>query len=982
MTSGVGRSELGEPGHDGHDRSDRRRSSDKSKGKPVNNLKHACGDPIAAVVHSWFVMSLMVLSVAVVWSCTGAAATAKPRVLQGSSPQTVAFPYWVADGVYGSVLTLNNPTGNSLFVQPTLYNLSGTAYAVPAITLAAQQQQSINISDWISAAGLGATFKSGSLILSYNAPNPQFLGAQVVILKPAWSFSFDVPPEMPGGFVSSTLQGMWWRRGPASQARIVLTNTGTSSLTATVRFTDGLSHVVNTVVQLGAHRTQVLDPIALAAPSVSVATGAGQVSLGGVKITHTGVAGAMLAYGMLSDQAIGLSTHSQYVDSSVIQTQSVIGTHVMMGPPDIDGLAAGTTFTSVARLRNVSGTTIVVTPVITYKQSSGASSGLTVALPTRTLQPDQLDVMDLNAAATAAGAIGPFVGMGVKFTYTGQTQALVAQITSVDGSGNLAFEVPLKDPGVSMNRYGGSYPFKLDGDYRSVVHLRNTADTEADVTVQLDYEGGKFVSELLTLAPQQEIDVDLKKVRDQQVKDGIEQTLPPGVTNGRLTWFEHGDQAVVGRMEIYSVSAGIASSFSCGYPCCPGSTRSVSFSPSVFDLDVGDIEDLRLLEERVSDCGDPTTYGPFNVTGIATWSTTDASVASVTPVNRKKARITGNGAGPVQLRATYPSGEWIPLACHFIPYFDEVEAPVLVSPVLNGPASVVRGSSATYSVNTGGASSTISGWSFANGVDTVTRTSGTGSNTWAGTLVASGTVTVTVQVGAHTYFLSKVITVANRASAFGFNAVPSVQVPNPTVLHNGTTLGVSTTPPTGFQATGFSTVYVPYTFYPDELADNGPNHGFKYVVSINNSRFGVSAYAKYVIAQFVEDTGSPWYLAQCGNWHPTLQPNGYISGSIMLSSLRNHESGLVNGHYGQYVASQNSPTNNPGFLAETELAGPTVAMAAFVSGVLLKLDAAVQRIYADHAVEPCGSTDATLSPLDCSFQGFTNYVPYVPCPGP
>jgi hypothetical protein len=50
--------------------------------------------------------------------------------------------------------------------------------------------------------------------------------------------------------------------------------------------------------------------------------------------------------------------------------------------------------------------------------------------------------------------------------------------------------VPVKDPLAGFNRNTGSYPFRLDGGYNTVLHLKNTTDKTVYAVAQIRYEGG------------------------------------------------------------------------------------------------------------------------------------------------------------------------------------------------------------------------------------------------------------------------------------------------------------------------------------------------------------------------------------------------------------------------------------------------------------------------------------------------------------
>src|SRR5215211_4864157 len=117
------------------------------------------------------------------------------------------------------------------------------------------------------------------------------------------------------------------------------------------------------------------------------------------------------------------------------------------------------------------------------------------------------------------GVSGPVENAGVDVTYNGVAGSVIGRLTSLDASGDLCFEVPIKDPLSGMNRVGGSYPWRLDQGYTSVLQLKNTIGETVYALVQLRYAGGTYHLERLKLAPYQTVAVDIKQLRDSQQKD-------------------------------------------------------------------------------------------------------------------------------------------------------------------------------------------------------------------------------------------------------------------------------------------------------------------------------------------------------------------------------------------------------------------------------------------------------------------------------
>jgi hypothetical protein len=234
----------------------------------------------------------------------------------------------------------------------------------------------------------------------------------------------------------------------------------------------------------------------------------------------------------------------------------------------------------------------------------------------------------------------------------------VAHLTSFDQTQNDVFDVPFKDPAVMMDHIGGSYPWHIDGDYQSVIHVRNTTNQPARFTIQFDFQGGSYAMPIQMLAPQQEADINVRALRDGQVKDSIGRVIPLSVTSGRAGWHEHGAQPLIGRAEVYSASAGVASSFSCG-DCCYY-TCSVVCGPEPMDGMPGTTGVLSLLETQCCVCNTSETDGPYDVSTSATWSSSNTAVATVTDtagsvkcacIAPGTANITSNFLGTNQLPA-------------------------------------------------------------------------------------------------------------------------------------------------------------------------------------------------------------------------------------------------------------------------------------------------------------------------------------------
>jgi hypothetical protein len=53
---------------------------------------------------------------------------------------------------------------------------------------------------------------------------------------------------------------------------------------------------------------------------------------------------------------------------------------------------------------------------------------------------------------------------------------------------------------------------------------------------------------LQTLEPQQEAAIDIRRLRDEQIKDSIGRVIPTEVTSGQANWSQRGSQQLIGRV--------------------------------------------------------------------------------------------------------------------------------------------------------------------------------------------------------------------------------------------------------------------------------------------------------------------------------------------------------------------------------------------------------------------------------------------------
>ena len=132
---------------------------------------------------------------------------------------------------------------------------------------------------------------------------------------------------------------------------------------------------------------------------------------------------------------------------------------------------------------------------------------------------------------------------------------------------------------------------------------------------------------------------------------------------------------------------------------------------------------------------------------------------------------------------------------------------------------------------------------------------------------------------------------------------------------------------------------------------------------------------EYEINPDLSNTGSTFYSDQCGNYNAQTNPNGYISGSNLLTQTNRHEwNSTTESHYAFYSNSI-SGTNNFGNYVEARIATPGTSPQTFDSTTSSDLATLNQNILTAFKVEPY----AVNEDANGNFLGSINYAPYSPC---
>jgi hypothetical protein len=127
---------------------------------------------------------------------------------------------------------------------------------------------------------------------------------------------------------------------------------------------------------------------------------------------------------------------------------------------------------------------------------------------------------------------------GVDISYQGASGSLIAQLTSVDQSGDYSFEVPIKDPAETNHMSTNTYPWSLQDGTNTILHLKNTTGKAVAVTTQFRSAGGSYTPDRLQLQPYQTLAIDVQKLKESGQKDTTGHTFPAAAASGQVEWSE------------------------------------------------------------------------------------------------------------------------------------------------------------------------------------------------------------------------------------------------------------------------------------------------------------------------------------------------------------------------------------------------------------------------------------------------------------
>jgi hypothetical protein len=550
-------------------------------------------------------------------------------------------------------LLLNNKDIVAREIRPTLYSLDGQTMEIAPVIVEANSFRMINLSDWANIGG--ENFRRGSIKLFHTGKDLN-IGSQIYLSDEANSLSFEERLTELGKFDSRRLESIWAMPGGQTQVRVILSNTSDTLLSVTAKLSrlPQISGEPQTFTLLP-HQTRVFN---LRTDFNNGETFA-NAAIVGLTLEHNGAGSALKAHGQIRDSAIGYSNIISFTNPGSGKSSELHGTGLHVGTMGNEQVAP------VVAVKNVGATTATVTARVPYTRNNGTTG--VVNLPSINLLAGEFRLLNTSVVVSRSQQESIKIA-GIEIEYSTAPGSVIVSAQSVSTSRTQVFRVPMADPLAQVSSTGG-YPWRIEETSRTVAYIKNMTDLEQEYLAFLTWEnGGEYAIGLKKIAAHKTIEIDVKKIRDEQTPDFRNRTIPLNLTSGQIKWtlrqtyqtnnLKNDRFALVGRSEQIDTVNGISSSYACQNCCSGGDTSAFitnDIAPTcipgkngcpipVYEFEAGEtVQYYSFIVHR--DC-----YGSEDFCSGYTnnWSSNDTNIAIV----NSNGLVTIQNAGAVRINAT------------------------------------------------------------------------------------------------------------------------------------------------------------------------------------------------------------------------------------------------------------------------------------------------------------------------------------------
>ena len=525
-----------------------------------------------------------------------------------------------------SEIVLNSRSANVIEVTPTFYTATGDQIVGQPLQLKPAEIRFARIDSLIPR--FNRNHRWGGMTLSY-VGGPMEVWAQITFHGVGDKGSIDETFNVLGDQPSDTREAVWWMP-KTSTAVIALGNSSDTPIQITANFSDGESKQIN------------IAPFATEFIRRRGADSQGRSgSVESVKLTTTGLGDALRVAGFIVGAGKNFDSSIRFADTKKTVQPNLYATNLRLKNNELRMV-----------LKNTGSVDISALPRFF---SAGGEHENPVELPAITLRPNEIVDVNLTPLRRAAALRADLDSVSLNVVNSGAPGSMIGAWYGTDTIKLLTYDVPLRDSGPIRNSTG-SYPWRTDQDYTTIVNITNISEHAANFIVDIRYPGGHYFLPVEGLAAAATASFDLRKIISEQKPDNQGNVIPLSTTGGQFHWsifHSPPESRFIGRSEVISVSEGVASSYSCP-GCCPDSGPFGSINPTS-PIIVGDSFTASTTGAVYDGCtGYATPVGWF----FMDFWMDDFSIASYTPGSGSSTLVTGLAPGTTSLHGSWFWQQW------------------------------------------------------------------------------------------------------------------------------------------------------------------------------------------------------------------------------------------------------------------------------------------------------------------------------------
>lgn len=476
-------------------------------------------------------------------------------------PREFDFAYYSIRDGFDSTLRLVSDSPQPIDFVVSVHNLRGRTVDSSAMTIQPQENLALDLGRLVGDMGAETDdFAEGSVSVHYQAVTMMPLLGQITITNSELHLSYEsymVQNNAEMSDIPPVLNAMWWGLGQGRDATIAVSNTAAQRVKADVYLDFQGSRHPSRALDLHPHETKVLSIMDLLDDfNMSPA----QAPEGGITIVPRRPTATLIAQGRILDATTGFSTTLEFPAPHLQRASTLHAIGVPVGTRSEDSPFDGTgNFIPHVIVRNLTASDQNVTITIDYPGEKGAEQ---TALPPFAVQA--YSTADFSLGSALAQLPLPLPHCALRIEYSGAPGSAIAQVSSIEQNEDFVIDSRVQNERSMMA--SGANPWHLDDETESILFFSNMSEQEVPVGFQVYAQGIHYYLTNLRLKPHEIRAIDLRKLRDAQKPDYKGNKIPPGATDGTVSWLKIGLVPIMGKLLVLQSRRGMASNYDCGCP--------------------------------------------------------------------------------------------------------------------------------------------------------------------------------------------------------------------------------------------------------------------------------------------------------------------------------------------------------------------------------------------------------------------------------